>query len=397
MRILLITETVPYPLDTGGRIKTWFTLQALSREHEVHCHAFVRDEAQREAALPPLGAICQSVDLHLVARGPWREAGYFARSLATGVPFTVQRHFDAAACARMLEACRTLAIDAVYCDHLSMFEYAVRTGLPIVHDAHNVEHRIVQRFARHLGADPRRPIYAREWRRLLAYERAMYPRAALIFTVSDIDRDDIATLAGNRAPVVSVPIPVDVSGTTAIASLAREPHVLFLGALDWPPNGDAVAFFLDEVWPQVLAVLPRAQFTVVGRGEGGLARRWASTPGVRFTGRVPDIEPWIRQSRLMVVPIRSGSGMRVKILDAFARGLPVVATSIGVEGILARPGTHLEVADDAASFAAATVRLLQEDGRAESLAREARALALSHYDAPVVGARQLEALRACLA
>jgi glycosyltransferase involved in cell wall biosynthesis len=134
----------------------------------------------------------------------------------------------------------------------------------------------------------------------------------------------------------------------------------------------------------------------VGRGEAALAQRWASAPGVRFTGRVADIEPWIRRSRVMVVPIRSGSGMRVKILDAMARGLPVVATAIGYEGIEATPGTHLLAAEDAEAFAAATVRVLQDDGTAQALSRAGRALALSHYDTPAIGAQQLEALQTWL-
>jgi glycosyltransferase involved in cell wall biosynthesis len=396
MRILLITETVPYPLDTGGRIKTWHTLRALGRQHEVHCHAFVRTPAQRDEALAPLQALCASVELHLLPRRPARELAYMARSFASGLPYTVIRHFDAAVQARLIETCRASRIDAVYCDHLSMLEYGVRLGLPIVHDAHNVEHRIVRRAAQHLRFDPRRLLYAREWRRLLAYERAMYPRSSLIFTVSAIDRDDIAQLAGAHVPVVSVPIPVDVSGTCPIDQLTDAPEVLFLGALDWPPNTDAAAFFLSDIWPHVRQALPEARLSIVGRGGTSLQRQFSQVAGVHFTGRVPDIEPWIRRSRVMVVPIRSGSGLRVKILDAMARGLPVVATSIGYEGIDATPGTHLLAAEDAGSFAEATVRVLRDLGLAQGLAGAARQLALDRYDAPVVGTRQLEALRAWL-
>jgi glycosyltransferase involved in cell wall biosynthesis len=392
MRILVVTETVPYPLDTGGRIKTFHTLQALARDHEVHCHAFARTKAQRDAALPALQAICASVELHVVPRGLPREVGFLAHSLVTGMPFTVRRHFDAAANARIVQACREHRVDAVYCDHLSMFEYAARTGRPIVHDAHNVEYRIVQRFAHVLGLDPRRLLYEREWRRLRAYEAAMYRRAALIFAVSEIDAVDIRAMAGEGVPVVAVPIPVDVSGVAPIAPLTDAPEVLFLGTLDWPPNGDAVDFFLREVWPLVRRDVPTARFTVVGRGGAGLERQWAGTAGVEFTGWVPDIEPWIRRSRLMVVPIRSGSGMRVKILDAFARGLPVVATSVGVEGIEAIPGTHLEVADDAADLARATIALLGDGDRARACATAARALALARYDTPAVGAQQNAAI-----
>jgi polysaccharide biosynthesis protein PslH len=396
MRLLVITETVPYPLDTGGRIKTWHTIEALAREHEVHCHAFVRTEAQRADALPTLQRVCASVELHLVHRSVGRELAFVLRSLATGLPFTVVRHFDVHAAAVMAAVCRQRGIDAVYADHLSTFEYAIRLGLPIVHDAHNVEHRILERAIEHLGIGPRRLLYAREWRRLRAYEAAMYPRATGIFTVSEVDRQDIAALAGPGVPVSAVPISVGASTFTPLSVVPQTARALFLGTLDWPPNADAVRFFLGEVWPLVRRAVPDAELTIVGRGEAPLVRAFGATPGVRFTGRVPDIEPYVRDSRVMVVPIRSGSGMRVKILDAVARGLPVVTTSVGVEGIEAASGVHLDIADDPEAFAAATCRLLRDDALVRERSQAARALALERYDTGVVGRLQLAALRAWL-
>ncbi|MCU0256620.1 MAG: glycosyltransferase family 4 protein [Vicinamibacterales bacterium] len=393
MRILLITETVPYPLDGGGRVKTWHTLQALAREHEVHCHAFVRDERQRAEAMGPLGEVCASVTLHLVARSLPREAGYLARSLATGLPFTVARHYAPRVMDRVAADCRRLAIDVAYCDHLSTIEYGRRLALPVVHDAHNVEHRIYERYAGGLSmADPRRLLVAREARRLLAYEREAYRGCAMVFAVSEVDAGAIAALAPG-VPVVTVPIAVGASGLRPPPRLADGPEVLFVGALDWPPNAEAVDWLLAAMWPDVLREFPTARLTIVGRGQAPLAARWRRAPAVRFTGRVESVEPWFAASRAMVVPLRSGSGMRVKILDALARGLPVVTTSVGVEGIDAVPGEHVMVADTPAAFVAATLRVLRERDLAERLSREGRALALARYDSRVVGALQLEAVR----
>jgi glycosyltransferase involved in cell wall biosynthesis len=121
--------------------------------------------------------------------------------------------------------------------------------------------------------------------------------------------------------------------------------------------------------------------------------RWVSDPSIRFTGWVEDVEPWFRRSRVMVVPLRSGSGMRVKILDAFARGLPVVTTSVGIEGIAAVDGQHALVADAPETFVAATVRILEDRALAERLSAAARDLVLEQYDSKAVGERQLESLR----
>jgi polysaccharide biosynthesis protein PslH len=392
MRILLITETVPYPLDSGGRIKTWHTLDALAREHEVHCHAFVRNERQRDAAAAPLGRICASLTLHLVPRSLPREAVHLARSLSLRLPLTIVRHYSRRVMPRVAAECRERRIELLYCDHLSMLEYGRRLTLPIVHDAHNVEHRIVQRYAEGLPrTDVKRLLFEREGRRLRAYEASMYPKCSLIFAVSEVDAAAIASFAP-QVPVVPVPIAVAAATLTPIERVTEAPEVLFVGAQDWPPNADAVDYFLREIWPRVRSQVPDARLTIVGRGEAAVKARWGSNPSLRFTGWVQDVDPWFRQSRVMVVPLRSGSGMRVKILDAFARGLPVVATSIGMEGIAAG-GEQALIADTPDAFASATVRILQDRALAERLSKAARALAVELYDTRTVGERQLDALR----
>jgi glycosyltransferase involved in cell wall biosynthesis len=394
MRILVVTETVPYPLDSGGRIKTFHTLAALAREHEVHCHAFVRTEAQRAEAQAPLERICRSVTLHLVRRTVAKEAFYAVRSLLTGVPYTVTRHFSRDVLTALRNACRATPFDAVYCDHLSMLEYGRRLPVPIVHDAHNVEYRITQRHASSLGSGPRRWLAEREWRRLHAYESRWYPALPLVFAVSEIDADEIRELSQGTARVVALPIAVPASTIEPPAEVARAPEVLFVGTLDWPPNAEAVRLLLDEIWPRVAAAVPDARLTIVGRGEQAFAARAAALPGVRLTGRVPDVEGWFRRSRVMVVPLQAGSGMRVKILDAMARGVPVVTTPVGVEGIDARPGRDVLVAESADALAAEVIRVLRDDALAAAVSASARALALERYDVRGVGDRLLETLRA---
>lgn len=387
MRVLFLTETIPYPLDTGGRIKTYHTLQMLEGQHEVHCHAFVRHESQLryDASLAPL---CQSLTLHMVSRSLPRELRYLARSVVSRVPFTVTRHFEPAAFAKMQAQTASLPFDAVYCDHLSMMEYGKRLGLPIMHDAHNVEYRIFQRYAAALGISPRRLLAEREWRLLERYERKAYQMCDLIFAVSDVDAEEIRKLAGRSPRIVAVPISVDAEGLKPSWPLTTEPEVLFVGGLHWPPNVDAVNYLLDKIWPLVRRERPDARLTIVGGGKLGKG----DDEGVTFAGRVEHVEPYFAKSRVLVVPLRSGSGMRVKILDGFARGVPVVSTSVGAEGISAIPGTHFLAANDPTPFAEAVVALLADSARAQELAVAARRLVLEHYDRAAVGRSVLREL-----
>lgn len=394
MRLLFLTETIPYPLDSGGRIKTYNTLKILSDEHSVECHALVRD-ARHLTFATDLQRVAAGVALHGVPRSWRHEAACAALSQATGTPFLLRRHFYPRVFGQIRAACSRHAFDAVYCDHLSMLEYGRRLDLPVVLDAHNVEFEIVRRHATTLGRSPVRVFAEREWRRLERYERRWYPACRLIFAVSEVDGRQIRSLAGPSVPVVVVPIAIDTAALRP-ASPVEQPRILFVGGLHWPPNADAVVFFVKEIFPIVKAAVPDATFVVVGRHHERLARRLGPVPGVEFAGHVDDVGPYFDGCRVMVVPIRAGSGMRVKIVDALARGVATVATTVGCEGIDVVPGEHLLVADEPRPFAAAVVRVLSDDALARSFAGAARSLAVASYDVSVTRARVLEALRGAL-
>lgn len=391
MRLLFLTETVPFPLDAGGRIKTYHTLRILSREHEVHCHAFIRDEGQRRYERD-LSSSCHRLTLHLKPRSRVGEVCSLLIGYGTGTPFLVRRHFDRAVFAELKSQIEQHRFDAIYCDHLSMLEYGRRLGLPIIHDAHNVEFEIIRRHAATLRFSAMRGFAALEWRMLRRYERAQYRRCALIYSVSDIDAQAIRRLSGDRNTVAVVPISVDAEGVAPASPIDAGHELLFVGGLHWPPNADAVGHFIDEILPIVRSRLPNTRLTVVGRTDARVQHRLRTLGGVTFAGHVADIEPFFRRSRAMVVPLRSGSGMRVKILDALARGMPTVTTSVGCEGIDATAGDHLLVADTPATFAAAVVRVLTDDELAMRLSRNSRELVQDKYDESVVGRQTLAAL-----
>lgn len=390
MRILLLTETVPYPLDSGGRIKTFNTLRILARAHEVRLHAFIRADQQR-AGREVLEALGVPTTLHLLERSWPREAGYVVRSLV-GPPYTVGRHLARDAFRAMAREVRDWRPDLVYADHLSMAAYARRLGAPMVYDAHNVEHAVLRRFASTRRDPVTRAAAAVEWRRVRTYEAEVCRASRLVLVVSDVDRQALRALAGRSTPFAVVPIAVDAGAITPLPEPPRDGHVLFLGGLHWPPNADALAWFVTSSWPAVRGARPEATFVSVGRDDASVASACREQPGVTLTGHVTDITPYVARSRVLVVPMRAGSGMRVKILDAMARGVPIVTTSVGVEGIDAVPGVHLLVADTPSDLAAAVVRVLDDDALARRLAREARAFVLARYDVAAVERTLLSAI-----
>jgi len=396
MRLLFLTETIPYPLDSGGRIKTYNTLRILAREHEVQCEALVRDAAQLKYQ-GELAGVCAGVSLHHVERRRTDDVKTALVSSVTGAPFVVRRHFHGHVMERLLDRIRRERFDAVYCDHLSMLEYGRRLGLPTVLDAHNVEFEIVRRHAKTLGSSALRLFAEMEWRRLERYERRWYPACRLIFAVSDVDAATIRQFAGPGVPVVTVPIAVDLGRIPVRREFVKEPEVLFVGGLNWPPNADAVEYFIKDIFPAVREAVPSVRLTVVGKGPEAISRPLAQAPGVRLVGHVDDVEQYFSGSRVMVVPIRSGSGMRVKILDGLARELATVTTSIGCEGIDALPETHILVGDTPAEFARHVTRALCDDRLTAAIARSGRELITEKYDVPAIARRILDTFRTAFA
>jgi polysaccharide biosynthesis protein PslH len=393
MRLLFLTETIPFPPDSGGRIKTYNTLRILSQEHEVHCHALVREQARLRFE-QDLARVCASASLHLVKRHPVGELQTAVASLLTGEPFLVRRHFHRQVLKQLVAASRRHPFDAIYCDHLSMIEYGRRLRLPVVLDAHNVEFEIVRRYAQTLAWSPARLFAELEWRRLERYERRWYPACRLAFAVSDVDARTIGAFAGTAVPIVVVPISVDLTSVPARPALVNDPEILFVGGLRWPPNADAVEYFIRDIFPAVRESVPDARVTVVGKDPEPVVRHLGHPPGVRFVGHVENVEHYFARSRVMVVPIRSGSGMRVKILDGLARQLLTVTTTVGCEGIDVVPGTHLLVGDTPAEFARLVTCALKDDVLTNAVTKAGRELVVEKYSMPAIADRVLGTFRA---
>jgi glycosyltransferase involved in cell wall biosynthesis len=199
--------------------------------------------------------------------------------------------------------------------------------------------------------------------------------------VSDADRDALRTAIGSEREIAVLPIALDPAEIAPVIRRADADRVVHVGTMYWPPNADAVRWFAEAIWPRIRAARPQAEFDVIGARPPRAVRALAAAhSGIRVHGYVDDPTPFVERAGAVVVPVRAGSGMRVKILTALAQGLPVVTTALGCEGIAVQSGTHVLIADDPAEFAAATLRLLADRALAEALGHNGRRLIESRYD-----------------
>jgi hypothetical protein len=215
--------------------------------------------------------------------------------------------------------------------------------------------------------------------KLQRYERAKMPLYQACLACSEKDAQLIRRDAP-EVPMVVIPNGVDLSTFVPSRHLESQcPTLLYVGAMDYYPNSDAVQFFIKTMYEPLRRAVVNLRVQVVGHTPPPDIRQLAELPGVEVTGSVPDVRPYYEQATVFIVPLRLGGGTRLKIVEAMAMGLPVVSTTIGAEGLDVRPGEDILIADDAASFTDAVLRLLKDADLRDRIAEGGQVLA-RRYD-----------------
>ena len=390
--VLAVTSEMPWPLDSGGHLRSFHLLRTLADRFDVRLvvPSTGSDEAGR-AALEAAGVAVRLVPVQ--RRKALTEAARAVSCVLRREPYVMfGRHRRRAVAAALSAEAARLRPDVLYLDHLDSFVYAdaVR-DVPIVLDLHNVYSRLAARAAADRAGFLRRPFLAGEARLLARQEELAAKRAHTIMAVSDDDARYFAAFGG--AKVVVVPNGVDCSAFSGGTDARPWPQsLLYVGALDWPPNASAARLLATEILPAVRQRVPAAHVTIVGKNPPPEVLALARTqPHVEVAANVRDVVPYFRGAHVLAVPLEAGGGTRLKILEAFATGLPVVSTPVGCEGIDGVHGEHLLVAERA-QFADAIVQVLLDPASASARAARAQELAQKLYDWSAVGARAVDAI-----
>jgi len=392
-KILFLTQVLPYPLDAGPKIRAYYVLRYLAQQHEVTLVSFVRAD-DRPDYVAHLHDICAAVHTLPMARSRLRDVRAAALSVLSGKPLVVVRDEIAAMQALLRRLVREQRFDFIHADQVSMAQYALyaRRHSPgpkprAILDAHNALYLIPTRMAEYEANPLKRWLYRREARLLARYEARTYRLFDHVAFVSDEDRQAVmAVMNEPRAAWLAanstlIPICIDPADRALVQRVAAPQSVLHLGTMFWPPNIDGVLWFAERAFPRVLEAVPEAHFTIVGKNPPpsveSLPQR---VRNVHVTGYVPQPEPYLKQAAAFIVPLHAGGGMRVKIIDAWGWGVPIVSTTIGAEGIEVRDGENILLADNSADFAAAVARLLQDPALSERLRANGRAWVEERYN-----------------
>lgn len=383
MHILFLAHRIPFPPDKGDKIRSFNMLCHIAGRAQVHLGCFV-DDPEDFAHADALMTRCESLRLLPMERN---------RALLRGLPailggqsITQAMYHDPEMAAWVDETIRQYPIEAIFLYSSAMAPYA---------ENHGSGRRVVMDFVdmdsdkwRQYAAAKRWPlslVYRREAEKLYALERSVAARVDHALFVSEAEALTFRREAGSAAhDARGLSNGVDhdyfAPGLVAPAALPGAPRLVFTGAMDYWANVDAVTWFVDSVFPKVRAAMPGASFTIVGSKPTPAVQALGGKPGVRVTGRVPDVRPFLEAADIAVAPLRIARGIQNKVLEAMSMAKPVVCTPEAYEGIDARSGEALLVAESAEQTADAILALMQDPARRNTIGAAARAVILERYD-----------------
>jgi glycosyltransferase involved in cell wall biosynthesis len=362
----------------------------------------VSERAVSEAQCGALAAAVPKLDVRRPVFHPihlWRYPRRVPRVLALrllGVPYLAAKWDSSALRSAVRDELRQCAFDVVYVDHLGMTRYlsdirAAHHRPRVVLDQHNVESELFEQLAETCSGLSR-PLVRVESRAAARYEKAMLQAVDAVVGISEADADCFARMAGVRTHVV--PVVMDVERRTR--PHPGSPHFCYVGSLRWRPNVAGLDWFCQQVWPRIRARLPEATMEIAGvdlavdaKGRPLVPDAWLA-PGVETAGFLADLEPLYGRSLAMLVPVVGGSGVRIKILEGFRAGLPIVTTSDGAAGLSLTDDTEALIADEPDAFADRVERLVRDEDLRTRL-RDGGYTVLEERHSPAIAQRKLRA------
>jgi polysaccharide biosynthesis protein PslH len=399
--LLFLSQTLPYPPDGGVKVRTYHIFRILARELDTTALCFYRSKT---------GLGDQNIDASLMALRRFADVDAFPipqehsrprllwdhqRSVLTRRPYTVYSYESRSFRERLNGLLAERTFDLVHSDSLDLsgyFDMVMNRPLVCVH--HDAQSTLLRRRANH-ESSPWRKAYLRLQARLMEEEERLWcPKVALNVAVSEVDRATMQALAP-RAQFEVVPNGVDVDHFRPRVDAGAQKGMVFVGGTTWFPNLDALRYFGSDILPLLRENGVHEPVNWVGRASAQEISEYEGK-GMHLTGYVADIRPYVHNAACYIVPLRAGSGTRIKILDAWAMGKAVVSTTIGCEGLQAVDGRNILIRDSPDEFAAAVATVLSDGELRQRLGEEARRTAVEEYSWEGIGRRMVKRYRALL-
>lgn len=379
MKILMLTPYLPYPLLSGGQIRTYNLLKKLSVKHDITLFALIKNDAETEF-IPELQQYCSEVKVFKRSEKPFTVKNVLKTALSS-FPFLVIRNHVPQVIAAVKKELATNTYDLIHAETFYMMPHIPDTHIPILLVEQTIEYLGYESYAN------KAPLFIRPFlfidiAKIRYWERLYWNRCQRLVVMSKEDKAAISADVTDPEKIAVVENGVDTSWFALVPHQeSKLPTILSVGTFKWLPNIEAVTYLVEKVWPRIKTEVPNVELHIVGNAPTKKVLTYGETDSsIKVIGRIPDIRDAFKDAHVLVAPVFSGKGTRYKILEAMATETPIVATSTAVEGLGVKDGVEVMIANDARSMAEKTIKLLKHKAQRQALAKAGKRFVAKKYD-----------------
>ncbi|MBD3250591.1 MAG: glycosyltransferase [Candidatus Pacebacteria bacterium] len=383
MKILMLTPYLPYPLLSGGQIRTYNLLKHLAKKHEITLFALIKQQSEKKY-VKEIAPFCQKVKVFKRSTKPFT-LGNILRTGLSSYPFLVMRNYVPQAIQAIEQELANNDYDLIHAETFYMMPHLPETQVPIILVEQTIEYLGYESYA-NKAPFFLRPVLQIDINKIKRWEKHYWKKADQLIVMSQKDKLFINQLIKDQKKTKVVANGVDYQWFNQISrQLPDKPTFLYVGTFKWLPNIEAAEFLVEQVWDLIRKQLPQAQLKIVGNAPTPKILNYHDpTKGIQVTGRVKDIRQAFKGSHTLIAPVFSGRGTRYKILEAMASGTPIVASATAVEGLNLTSGQQVLVTNDPDKMAELSVQLIKNHKLWHKLAKNGQKFVQQHYDWPLI-------------
>lgn len=379
----MLTPYLPYPLLSGGQIRTYNLLKQLAKKHEITLFALIKDEKEREH-IKNIAPFCHQVKVFKRSSKPFTLKNILKTAFST-FPFLVMRNHVPEAVEAIKQELAVNQYDLIHAETFYMMPHIPDTSIPVLLVEQTIEYLGYQSYAKKHHPLIKK-VLSLDIKKIIKWEKYYWKKADILITMSEDDKKYIQSRINKPNKVRVVSNGVDSSWFSEKRRVSpNQPTILYVGTFKWLPNIEAVEYLVNQVWPKLIELVPNAKLKIVGNAPTKKILEFQKKyKNIEVTGRVNDIRDSFCSSHLLLAPVFSGKGTRYKILEAMASGTPIVATSIAVEGLNITPEKHALVSNNPEQMALDAKRVISSKLLWESLSNNGKLFVKNNYDWKII-------------